>query len=52
MNFEIRRFALYKEMIVRDGGTTLETGFLDDEERKALADKLREAADELDPKEA
>lgn len=37
----------YRELITTEGNTRIESGLLDKAERKALADAMREAADEL-----
>lgn len=48
MQFEVRTVGgKYKEIIFRDGSTTVETGLLDDKDCRNLAEVLREAANDL-----
>lgn len=47
MNFTVKSNVSYKEFIVRDGSTTMESGLLDEDERRALATDLQEAIDDL-----
>lgn len=49
VNLNVRHHMRYAELLIEEGRTTMETGFLDKSEAKELAKKLREAADELDP---
>jgi hypothetical protein len=48
MKFDVRTVGgQYKEVKVSYVGTTIETGLLDEKERRELAAALREAADDL-----
>ena len=48
MKFRVKDYSgKYKELLVTDGGATMESGLLDDAQRRALADSLQEAMDEL-----
>ena len=47
MDLKIRWVDKYADVTVREGGTVIEMGLLDEEERIALARALEEAADEL-----
>lgn len=47
MNIEVKRFSIYREVVITDGNVTMVSGFLDDEERRAMADHFQSAIDEL-----
>lgn len=47
MEFTVKSNVSYKELIIRDGSTTMESGLLDETERRALADDLQEVIDDL-----
>lgn len=48
MEFRVKDYCgKYKELLVTDGGATMESGLLDETERRSIADSLQEAADEL-----
>lgn len=48
MNITVKWNSIYAEVIIEDINIYLESGLLDYEERKGMASKLREVADELD----
>jgi len=47
MEFNIKKCTKYVEVKVREGGTVIELGLLDGNERKELSLQLRQAADEI-----
>lgn len=49
LEFKVRMLASGKhaEMTIKDGGTTIETGLMDECERRTLAYRLEEAMDSL-----
>lgn len=49
MHFTVKRMSIFRELIVSDGGTSMCTGLMDGSECKALADQLRNTADDLAP---
>ena len=49
MKIEIRRHSVYSWVVVKDGGTTIDLGMLNDDERDDLAKTLINAAYEVGP---
>jgi hypothetical protein len=47
MHSSVRSYGKYKEVSIKLDSHTWESGFLDKEERKELAEQLRELANEL-----
>ena len=49
MDFFVKSYGheAYKELIINDRGTTMESGLLDESERRKMADELQSAIDEL-----
>lgn len=48
MKFRVKNYpGEYKELIVEESGTRVESGLLNEAERRSIADSLQEAADEL-----
>jgi hypothetical protein len=47
MKLRVRNIISYKELTIHDGGTTIVTGPLNEEERRALAAELIDAAQDL-----
>lgn len=49
MEFTVKGYGgdAYKELIINDRGATMESGLLDDSERRKLADELQSAIDDL-----
>lgn len=47
MEFRIRKNSIYLDVSIREGGTVIDLGLLDDKERIELARKLEEAVDDL-----
>ena len=50
MEIDVRRHAVYSWVVIKDGGTTIDLGMLDDDERDDLAQTLINAAYEVGPK--
>ena len=50
MEINARRHAVYSWVVIKDGGTTIDLGMLDDDERDDLAQTLINAAYEVGPK--
>jgi len=49
MEFIVKNYAheVYKELIIKDKSTTMESGLLDEAERRELAQELQIAIDDL-----
>lgn len=47
MQIIVKRVSPFMEVLVKDGGTTIETGLLNENERQYLSMELRNAADSL-----